>query len=71
VSPEYFTKGDASAIGGGYFRTMVNLPCDLDDILDEFAMFSGMSRSAVIRAALKNHIATKYALSGMNSKEVA
>lgn len=70
VPPELMTMETARATGGGYFRTMVNLPYDLDDKLDEYSLFSGMSRSAIIRVALNNYIMMNFTQTALNSREV-
>lgn len=70
VPPELITMENARAASGGYFRTMVNLPYDLDDTLEEYSLLSGMSRSAIIRVALNNYIIMNFTQTALNSKEV-
>ena len=59
---ELLTKRNANLIGGGHYRTVVNITSNETRLLDGYCRISELSKSAVIRAAVGRYL-VKFAAS--------
>ena len=50
------TKYHANAVGGGFYRTIINLSEVEFDLLNKYSEFSELGKSSVIRAALGQYL---------------